>query len=87
VSQEQAPATRDPFAPVVASPRGRSLLVVGALVAAVLAVVGGLAPVAGPVGMGLGLLAHVKGSRFGMPVTVLAAIAMVIGFVLAFLLR
>lgn len=87
MGEERAPSARDPFAPVVASPRGRTVLVVAALVAATFAALGGLAPVAGPVGMVLGLLAHVKGSRLGMPATILAAIGMIIGFVVAFLLR
>ena len=82
-----APGERDPFAPVEASPRGAGALVVLALIAASLAIVGGLAPVAGPVGMALGLIAHVKGSRLGMPAAVIAGIATVIGFTVTFLLR
>ncbi len=81
------PGERDPFAPVEASPRGAGALVVLALIAASLAIVGGLAPVAGPVGMALGLIAHVKGSRLGMPAAVIAGIATVIGFTVTFLLR
>lgn len=77
----------DPFAPIEASPRGRGVLVVLALVAAVAAAITGLAPIAGPVGMALGLLAHVKGSRLGGPVAVLAGVGMILGFTVTFLLR
>lgn len=77
----------DPFAPIEASPRGRGVLVVLALVAAVAAAITGLAPIAGPVGMALGLLAHVKGSRLGVPVAVLAGTGMILGFTVIFLLR
>lgn len=78
---------RDPFAPVEASPRGAGALAALGMVAAVLAVVGGLAPVAGPAGMALGLLSHVKGSRLGLPTAVAAGIATVIGFTVTFWLR
>ncbi|MEX0834501.1 MAG: hypothetical protein WD010_00300 [Nitriliruptor sp.] len=77
----------DPFAPVRAPPRGRSVLVVLAVLAAVVAAIGGLAPIAGPIGMVLGLVAHLKGSRFGMPATVLAGVATLVGFTGAMLLR
>lgn len=78
---------RDPFAPIEASPRGAGILVVLAFLAAALAVVGGLAPVAGPVGMALGLVAHVKGHRLGMPAAIAAGVATVVGFTITFLLR
>lgn len=78
---------RDPFAPIDASPRGRTVLAVLAALAAVAAVTTGLAPLAGPIGMGLGLVAHVKGSRLGMPATIVAAVGMVLGFTITFLLR
>ncbi|WP_052665263.1 hypothetical protein [Nitriliruptor alkaliphilus] len=78
---------RDPFAPIDASPRGRTVLVVLAVLCAVAAAIAGVAPLAGPLGMILGLVAHVKGSRFGMPATVLAAIGTVLGFTVTFLLR
>jgi hypothetical protein len=77
----------DPFAPVEASPRGATLLAALGFVAAVSAVLTGLAPVAGPVGMGLGLVAHVKGSRLGMPAAVASGIGMILGFVISFFLR
>lgn len=78
---------RDPFAAIEASPRGRGVLVVLALVSAVAAAITGLAPLAGPIGMALGLIAHVKGSRFGVPVAVLAGVGMILGFTVTFLLR
>lgn len=78
---------RDPFAPIDASPRGRTVLAVLAIVCAVAAAIAGLAPVAGPLGMVLGLLAHVKGSRLGLPATVLSAVGTVLGFTVTFLLR
>jgi hypothetical protein len=87
VDDDPAPVARDPFAPLEASPRGATALAVAALVAAVAAAVTGLAPIAGPVGMGLGLVAHVKGSRLGMPATILAGVAMIVGFAVAMLLR
>jgi hypothetical protein len=87
VSDDQAPPARDPFAPLEASPRGATAAAIAALVAAVAAVVTGLAPFAGPIGMGLGLVAHVKGSRLGMPATILSGVGMIVGFVVAFLLR
>lgn len=78
---------RDPFAAIDASPRGRGALIVLALAAAVAAAITGLAPIAGPVGMALGLVAHVKGSRFGIPAAVLAGVGMILGFTVTFLLR
>ena len=78
---------RDPFAPIEASPRGALALVVLAFASAVLAAIGGLAPVAGPVGMALGLMAHVKGLRLGLPAAVVAGVATVVGFTITFLLR
>lgn len=84
---EPGTTERDPFAPLEASPRGATAFAVTGLVAAVLALVGGVAPVAGPLGMALGLVAHVKGSRLGMPAAFAAGIAMVAGFAITFYLR
>jgi hypothetical protein len=78
---------RDPFAPVEASPRGATALATLALVAAVLAALTGVEAVAGPMGMALGLIAHVKGSRLGLPATALAAVGMVVGMATSMLLR
>jgi hypothetical protein len=85
--REDATVERDPFAPVVASPRGATLLVVMAGVLALVAAFGGAAPIAGPVAMFTGLVAHVKGHRLGMPVTVVAGIAMIVGMSFTLYLR
>jgi len=82
-----APDGHDPFAPLEASPRGASALVVITVVLAVLALVAGLAPLAGPIGMATGLVAHVKGHRLGMPATVVAGLATVAGMTIALYLR
>jgi hypothetical protein len=78
---------RDPFAPVVASPRGAGLLVVLAALLALVAALGGASPFAGPLGLLVGLVAHVKGHRLGMPVTVVAGIAMIVGMTITLYLR
>jgi hypothetical protein len=80
-------AAFDPFAEIEASPRGATPLAVLAAVLGVLAVISGLAAILGPIGMAVGLVAHVKGSRFGMPATVLAALGMIVGFSLTMYLR
>lgn len=80
-------ATRDPFAPIEASPRGAGVLVVLAAVLGLTAMLGGLSPVTGPLGMLVGLVAHVKGHRFGMPVTVAAGLMMIIGMTITLYLR
>ncbi len=77
----------DPFAPVEASPRGAGLLVAVAAVLGVAALLAGLAPVAGPVGMLVGLVAHVKGHRLGMPVTVAVGLLMIVGMTITLYLR
>jgi hypothetical protein len=51
------------------------------------ALLGGLSPIAGPVGMLVGLVAHVKGHRLGMPLTVAAGIAMIVGMSFSLYLR
>jgi hypothetical protein len=73
------PEPADPFAPVEASPRFATPLAVGAFVLAVIAALSGLEVVAGPLGMAVGLIAHVKGSRFGMPAAVAAGLGMIVG--------
>jgi hypothetical protein len=62
-------------------------LAVAALVMAVAAMLMGVAAVAGPVGMAFGLIAHVKGSRLGMPAAIAAGIGMLIGMSLTMYLR
>ena len=77
----------DPFAPIEASPRfATPLAVIGALLGLV-SVVTGLAAIAGPIGMALGLIAHVKGSRLGMPATIVAGAGMVVGMSIILFLR
>jgi len=80
-------AERDPFAPIVASPRGAGLLVLVAAALGLSAMLGGLSPVTGPLGMLVGLVAHVKGHRFGMPVTVAAGLMMIVGMSFTLYLR
>ena len=82
-----APDGHDPFAPIEASPRGAAALVVITFVLAALALAAGLAPLAGPLGMATGLVAHVKGHRLGMPATVVAGLATVAGMTVALYLR
>lgn len=77
----------DPFAPVVASARGRGALIVLAASLAVAAPVTGLAAVLGPLGMVVALVAHVKGHRLGMPVAVLAGVMTVVGMSVTLYLR
>lgn len=77
---------RDPFAPVEVPPRGATPLALLAVAAAVAAALLGIEAIAGPVGMGLGLLAHLKGSRLGLPATALAAVGMVVGMATTFAL-
>ena len=77
---------RDPFAPVAVPPRGATSLALLAVVAAAVAALMGVEAVAGPLGMGLGLLAHLKGSRLGLPAAALAAAGMVMGMAITFTL-
>jgi hypothetical protein len=70
---------RDPFAPVEASHRFATPLAALGFVLAVLAAFTGLEVVAGPLGMAVGLVAHVKGSRLGMPAAIAAGIGMIVG--------
>ena len=78
---------RDPFAPIDASPAGAGLLVVLAALSGLAAMLGGLSPVTGPLGMILGLIAHVKGHRYGMSVTVAAGLMMIVGMTFTLYLR
>jgi hypothetical protein len=84
---EPTTSERDPFAPIDASPRGANVLVVLALLLAVAAVIGGLAPIAGPASMLLALVAHVKGQPYGMPVAVVGGLAMIVGMSITLYLR
>lgn len=78
---------RDPFAPINASPRFSGTLAALSFVLAVATVFSGLVAVVGPVGMAVGLIAHVKGSRFGLPATIACAVAMVVGMALTMYMR
>jgi hypothetical protein len=63
------------------------VLVVLAALLALAAAFGGAAPLAGPAGMLVGLVAHVKGHRLGMAVTVVAGLAMIVGMSFTLYLR
>ncbi len=78
---------RDPFAPIEASPRFATMFVTVGVVCAVAAAVTGLAPIFGPIGMAAGLIAHVKGNRYGMPTAILAGLGMIIGMSIILYLR
>jgi hypothetical protein len=78
---------RDPFAPVETSPRFATPLAVLSLLLAAASLVTGLAALTGPVGMAVGIVAHLKGSRLGMPAAVAAGLAMIVGFTVALYLR
>jgi len=77
----------DPFAPIEASPRFATPLAWLGFALSVPALLGGLAVIAGPLGMGCGLVAHVKGSRLGMPAAGVAAVAMIAGMAITLYLR
>jgi hypothetical protein len=77
----------DPFASVEASPRFATTLAVAGFVLAAVAVLSRLEVIAGPLGMAVGLVAHVKGSRLGMPAAIAAGIAMIVGMSVTFWLR
>lgn len=76
--------TDDPFEDPVASPRGARALTVAAFVLGVLALAQ-LPLVLGPAGMVCGLLAHVKGDRWGFAGAVVAGITTVLGMSLLLL--
>jgi lipopolysaccharide export LptBFGC system permease protein LptF len=81
------PQERDPFAEVRVSPRFATPLAVVAFVLAAASLITGLAPLTGPAGMAFGIVAHLKGSRLGMPAAVASGIAMIVGFVVLLYLR
>lgn len=87
MNAKHASEDRDPFAPIEASPRFATPLAMLAALLGVASVFTGLAPIIGPVGMGVGLVAHVKGSRWGLPATALAAVGMIAGMALTMYLR
>ena len=78
---------RDPFAPIEASPRFATPLAVLGFVLALAALLLRVEVVAGPLGMIVGLIAHVKGSRLGVPAAIAAGAAMVAGMAITMYLR
>jgi hypothetical protein len=82
-----APQERDPFAPIEASPRFATPLAILGVVLGLAAAVTGLAAILGPVGMAAGLVAHVKGSRLGMPAAIVAGVGMIVGMSVILYLR
>lgn len=86
--QRAAGADVDPLDEAPATdPRGATALTVVAFVLALVAVLPtGLSFVLGPVAMGCGLVAHLKGRRAGFAAAVFAAIATVVGLSLRALL-
>lgn len=83
---EQQHRERDPFAPVDIPTRGATVYVVLAFLAAFAALWNVLPIFTGPVGMALGLVAHLKQHRLGFPAAVVAGIATLVGLALQLLL-
>lgn len=77
----------DPFAPIEASPRFATPLAVIGFGLALAALVLRLEVVAGPLGMAVGLIAHVKGSRLGIPAAIASGVAMIAGMAISMYLR
>ncbi len=77
----------DPFAPIEASPRFATPLAIAGFVLAFAAFFLRLEAIAGPLGMAVGLIAHVKGSRLGMPAAIAAGVAMIAGMTVTLYLR
>lgn len=75
---EPAP-DRDPFARVDVPPRGGSAFAVAAYLLAGAALWTVWPILTGPLGMASGLVAHLKGNRFGFPGAVVAGVATVLG--------
>lgn len=78
---------RDPFAPIEASPRFATPLAVIGFVLAFAALVLRIEVLAGPLGMAVGLIAHVKGSRLGLPAAIASGLAMIAGMAISMYLR
>lgn len=76
--------SEDSFRTPAASTRWATSLAVTAFVLAGFTLVTGAAPLTGPAGMIVGLVAHVKGSRLGLPAAILNGVAMIIA--MAFML-
>ena len=84
---DDATSQRDPFAPIAASPRFATPLAAVGFVFAAAAFFLRLEAIAGPLGMAFGLVAHVKGSRWGLPAAVASGIAMIAGMTVTLYLR
>jgi hypothetical protein len=78
---------RDPFAPIEASPRFATSLAAAGFVLAAAAILLRLEPIAGPLGMAVGVVAHVKGSRLGIPAAIASGVAMIAGMAISMYLR
>ncbi len=85
-SAEPSP-DHDAFAPVEASPRFATPLAMVGFALALAAIVLRIEVVAGPLGMMVGLVAHVKGSRLGLPAAIAAGVGMIVGMAITMYLR
>lgn len=83
---EPAPP-HDPFSPPEASPRFATPLALVGMGLALATLLTGLAPVAGPVGMIVGLVAHLKGSRLGIPAAIASGAALILAMAFSMYLR
>lgn len=78
---------RDPFAPIEVSPRFATPLALAGFLLAIAALVLRLEVITGPLGMVVGLIAHLKGSRLGIPAAIASGVAMVAGMAITMYLR
>lgn len=78
---------RDPFTVPQASPRFANPLAAIGFAVALLTLVTGLSPLTGPIGMGIGLVAHLKGSRWGIPAAFASGAAMIAAMAFSMYLR
>lgn len=77
----------NPFASPQASPRFATPLAILGFVLAFVTLLTGLAPLIGPTGMAVGLIAHLKGSRLGLPATFASAAALILAMAFGMYLR
>ncbi len=78
---------RDPFVDPAPSPRLATPLAVVAFGLAFATLLTGLGVVLGPVGMATGLIAHLKGSRLGIPASFASGGAMIAAMAFAMYMR
>lgn len=78
---------RDPFAPIEVSPRFATPLALAGFLLAIAALVLRLEVITGPLGMAVGLIAHLKGSRLGIPAAIASGVAMIAGMAITMYLR